>query len=275
MPCLALVPSLQAADKDAPAAIGWRGNLTGLFPDAQVPVEWGIVSTGPAEGMKSAATLPAGADQKDVAPVAGGLLTKWLAIGPFAVKDGFADFTKELVPGEASLAPKAGDKTGGLEWKPVAPASDGVTFMNVSTTGEKGKTNEGALATACLWARSAGRLRAVVEHPVQMKLFVNGKQVYSNKEYGMAVGSAYGLSNNRAAGVWPVGFSCEFDVKQGWNRLVVKLMSTPRAGWNDLIFMLRLGDAPPVHYRRKNILWETPLPDHSHGRPIVVGDRVL
>ncbi len=52
-------------------------------------------------------------------------------------------------------------------------------------------------------------------------------------------------------------------------------MSTPRAGWNDLIFMLRVADAPPVNYQRKNILWETPLPDHSHGAPIIVGDRVF
>jgi outer membrane protein assembly factor BamB len=269
-------PRLPAAEKDAPAAIGWRGNLTGLFPDAKVPVEWSLVSTGAGEGMKSAAMIPAGGSDKEAVPVVGGLLRKWLVIGPFPVKDDFADFAKELIPGEADIAPKAGNKVGDLTWKPAEAASaDSVSFVSVNTTGEKGKTNEGALASTCLWARATGRLRAVVEHPVQLKLFVNGKQVYSNKEYGMTVGSAYGLSNNRAAGVWPKGFCCEFDVKQGWNRLVVKLMSTPRAGWNDLIFMLRVGDAPPVEYRRKNILWEAPLPDHSHGAPIIVGNRVF
>jgi outer membrane protein assembly factor BamB len=272
---LALVPSLQAADKDAPAAIGWRGNLTGLFPDAQVPVEWAIISSGPAEGMRCAATIPGGASDKDVVPVEGGLLTKWLAIGPFAVKDGTADFAKELIPGEANLAPKAGDKAAGLEWQPVEAASEGVTFMNVNTTGAKGKINEGSLATTCLWAGRAGKLRAVVEHPAPMKVFVNGKEVYSKQKYGVAVGSAYGLSNNRCAGVWPVGSSFEFDVKPGWNRLVVKLVSSPRVEWNDLIFMMRLGDAPPLKYERKNILWETPLPDHSHGAPIVVGNRIF
>jgi len=272
---LALVPGLRVADKDAPAAIGWRGNLTGLFPDARVPVQWGIVSTGPAEGMRCAATIPGGASDKDTVPVEGGLLTKWLAIGPFSVKEGTADFAKELIPGEANLAPKAGDKAAGLEWKPVEAASEGVTFMNVNTTGAKGKINEGSLATTCLWARTAGKLRAVVEHPAPMKVFVNGKEVYSKQKNGVAVGSAYGLSNNRCAGVWPAGSSFVFDVKQGWNRLVVKLMSTPRAGWNDLMFMLRVGDAPPVKYERKNILWEAPLPDHSHGAPIVVGDRIF
>ena len=173
----------------------------------------------------------------------GGLVTKWLVIGPLAVKDGTADFGKELIPGEASLSPEPGDKVGDLRWKPAEPASEGVSFMTVNTTGAKGKTNEGALATTCLFTRTAGKLRAVAEHPVQMKMFVNGKEVYRNEKYGVAVGSAYGLSNNRCESVWPAGNSFEFVVRQGWNRLTVKLVSTPRAGWNDLIFMLRLGDA--------------------------------
>ncbi len=202
-------------------------------------------------------------------------MTKWLVIGPFAVKDGTADFAKELVPGEANLAPMPGDKVANLQWQPAEPVSEGVSFMSVNTTGVKGKTNQGALATTCLFMKTAGRLRAVVEHPAPMKFFVNGKEVYSNAKNGVSVGSAYGLSNNRSASVWPAGNAFEFDVKQGWNRLTVKLVSTPREEWNDLIFMLRLGDAPPVKYRRRNILWETPLPDHGHGAPIVVGDRVF
>ncbi len=102
---------------------------------------------------------------------------------------------------------------GDLQWKPAQPAGDSVSFLSVNTTGAKGKTNQGALATTCLFTRSAGRLRAVVEHPAPMKMFVNGKEVYSNPKYGVAVGSAYGLSNNRCAGVWPEGNSFEFDVK--------------------------------------------------------------
>jgi outer membrane protein assembly factor BamB len=272
---LALFPSLEAAGQDAPPAIGWRGNLTGLFPDANVPTEWSIVSTGPAEGMKCAATIPVDPSDKNVVRVKGGLLTEWLAIGPFTVKDGTADFAKPLVPNEANLAPKAGDKLGELEWKTPQSADDGVTFAGVNTTGARGKVNQGSLATTCLWVRTAGRLRAVVEHPVPMKLFVNGKEVYSNAKEGVAVGNTYALNENRLANVWRVAPSFEFDVKQGWNRLVVKLMSTGMAGWNDLLFMMRLGDAPPVTYERKNVLWETPLPDHGHGTPIVVGDRVF
>ncbi len=92
--------------------LGWRGNQTGLFPDCTAPTEWSLVSTGPAEGMQSAATLPADGGSKDVVPVVGGLLTKWLVIGPFAVKNGTADFAKELIPGEARLSPKPGDQRG-------------------------------------------------------------------------------------------------------------------------------------------------------------------
>jgi outer membrane protein assembly factor BamB len=276
--CATLIPiaDLHAADRDAPLLSGWRGNLTGLFPDCTAPVEWSMVSTGVTEGLKCAASAPADGNPKDAVPVEQGLLKKWLAIGPFNVKDGSADFAKELLPGEATIAPRAGDKAGDLQWKPVeADCAECVTFLHVNTTGAKGKTNEGALATTCLYAAKAGKLRAVVETPVQIKVFANGQEVHSNTKYGMAVGSAYGLSNNRADCLWPTAPSFEFAVKQGWNRLVVKLMSTPRAGWNDLIFMLRVGDAAPVSYRQKNILWAVPLPDHSHGAPIVVGQRVF
>ena len=273
---LALVLNVGAVEEDAPAAIGWRGNLTGLFPDATVPLEWSLVSTGPAEGMKCAATIPVDGSDGTAALVEGGLLKTWLTIGPFPVKDGAAGFAKELIPNEAAVSPKSGEKVKELGWKSAEAAGDGVSFMAVNAAGgARGKVNEGALATTCIYAKKAGKMRAVIEHPVQLKLFVNGKKVYSNQKYGMVVGSDYGLSNNRCANVWPTGNAFEFDVKEGWNRLVVKLMSTPRAGWNDLIFMMRVGDAPPVTYERKSILWEAPLPDHSHGAPIIVGDRVF
>lgn len=264
-----------AAGQEAPVAIGWRGNLTGLFPESKAPVQWSLVSTGPSEGMICAAAVPETVSQENTSPVVGGLVTKWLAIGPFEVKDGTADFGNELVPGEATIAPNAGDKVGQLEWKAVAPATDGVSFMTVDAIGAKGKVNQGALAVSNISMKSAGRLRAVVEHAVQMKVYVNGTEVYSKPQQWISVGSAYGLSNNRCAGIWPEGSSFEFDVKAGWNRICVKLMSPPREGWNDMKFMMRLGDAPPVKYERKNILWETPLPDHGHGAPIVVGGRVF
>ncbi len=143
------VPSLRAADADAPPAIGWRGNLTGLFPDSKAPLTWSLVSTGPAEGMSCAATLPADVADSNSTPVDGGLVTKWLAIGPFAVKDGTADFATELIPGEANITPKAGDKVGDLEWKPAEPASDGVSFMSVNAIGAKARER----STRALWRR--------------------------------------------------------------------------------------------------------------------------
>ena len=79
--------------------------------------------------MRCAVSQPA--DAVDQATVAGGLVTKWLVIGPFAVHDGIADFDKELLSGEANVAPKAGDEAAGLRWKPAEPTSDGVSFMAV------------------------------------------------------------------------------------------------------------------------------------------------
>ena len=47
-------------------------------------------------------------------------------------------------------------------------------------------------------------MRAVLEHVVGAKVYVNGKVVYADKEQRVAVGSAYGLSRNRVASLHPV-----------------------------------------------------------------------
>ena len=60
---------------------GWRGNWTGLYPDAQPPINWGRQSKGPTEGLRCATSqLPE--DQIDRAElVEQGLVTQWLVLG--------------------------------------------------------------------------------------------------------------------------------------------------------------------------------------------------
>src|SRR5512146_1470676 len=109
--CLSFVvvaPTVLAQDKSA-ASYGWRGNWTGLYPDAQVPAQWSNVSTGPMAGMKCAATQPADGSDKDAVPVLKGMPTNWLVIGPWTMPDANKDFDREMIPDEAKLAPKLGD----------------------------------------------------------------------------------------------------------------------------------------------------------------------
>ncbi|HUU42574.1 MAG TPA: PQQ-binding-like beta-propeller repeat protein [Planctomycetota bacterium] len=286
---IAFTVGSHAQQKEAvPVSFGWRGNQTGLYPDATVPVEWSYVSTGPVEGMKCAAEIPADGSDKDAVPVVGGLPTKWLVVGPFPVEDPADALAHEYIVGEATLAPRAGEKpfdklkapsgvegVGELEWTAAEPKSDLVSFWNVNAAGKRGKENQAAYATTCLFARKPGKVRAMFEHVVGMKVYVNGAEVCNDPKYGVVMGSAYGLSRSRLDHNWPVAPPFEFDVKQGWNRLTVKLVSPNRAGWNDLAFFPRIADVPGVPYKSRNILWMTPLPDHSNATPIVVGDRVF
>lgn len=285
--CAALVagPLTQAAQAGQPAtsqpasqpAYGWRGNLTGLFPKAQVPAEWSNVSTGPGEGLKCTTTQPAAADDKDATPVTKGLVTQWLVIGPFPLKDAGKEFDLEQIPDEGHAAPRIGDKVGELAWHFAQPASDGVSFygVNATPTPGKGQRCQAGYATTCLYAAKAGRLRGVMEHVVGVKVYVNGKEVYRDKDQRMVVGSAYGLSRNRVASVHPIASSFEFDVAAGWNRLTIKLVAPDKSQWNDLAFFLRLADVADAKYDRKKILWMTPLPDRSNGAPVVVGGKVF
>lgn len=283
---LALLAGMAQAGSEG---FGWRGNLTGLFPDAQIPATWSNVSTGPMEGMKYATAIPAKESDSGATRVEQGLVKRWLTVGPIAVEDSNQDFDKEQIPDEAKLAPREGDKLpstvkpaltnsaegGSLAWKAIEATSDGVSFWNVNLTPGKNPSKQVGYFCTCLYATKAGKIRAVVEHVVGMKIYVNGKQVYSDKAQRVAMASAYGLSRCRVASTWPIAPSFEFDVVKGWNRMTVKLVAPNGGGWNDLAFMMRLADAPGTPYQRKNIVWMTPLPDHGNATPIVVGNKVF
>src|SRR5262245_41019016 len=78
---------------------GWRGNGTGLWPDAAPPLVWQRTPRGVLHGVRSRADRPgekAGAD--DAAPLAKGLVREWLVLGPFAVADSVQDFGKSQLP---------------------------------------------------------------------------------------------------------------------------------------------------------------------------------
>lgn len=267
--------TLAIAQDKAATPIGWRGNSTGLFPDAQVPAEWSNISTGPIQGLKCATSMPADSSDKDAVPVEGGLVTQWLAIGPFNIDDANKDFDKEVIADEAKLAPKLGDKAGDLEWIFATPVTEGVTFKNVSIAPGKSERNRTGYLATYLYAPTPGKAQASIEHVTGVKVYVNGKVVYSSPKQITVVSSAYGLSRNRVANLHPVGPAFEYELQKGWNRLLIKCVAPNLSQWNQLTVMLRLMDLPDGKYDRKNIQWMTPLPDRGNGTPIMVGDKVF
>ena len=128
---LLFVPII-AVSRDCPGAepaCAWRGNRTGLWPEASPVLEWSRIPHGAGEGLRCRSSRPAGADANDAAGVEKGLIREWPVVGPFAVGDAEKNFDDDMLGGASSVQPSAGDKVAGREWKPLtAPADDPMAF---------------------------------------------------------------------------------------------------------------------------------------------------
>lgn len=270
----------------ADPANGWRGNGTGLWPDARPPLEWSRIPNGVLSDLRS---LPGRPDDKaalDAPRLEKGLVRDWLMIGPFAVKDSVRDFDEAQLANEATVQPIAGDRVGPLTWKALTAQLDdrwvfgtpALPVADLAAAVGGFKPNQVAYAHTNLFASKGGRVRAIVEHAHGMKVWLNGKGVYSSAERGGGMGNYYALSRVEF-GEWNVTASPHFDLelKPGWNRLLVKVstFNKDNQGWTQQQFCMRLMDAPTVPHESKNILWMTELPHRSNATPIVVGNRVL
>ena len=99
--------------------IGWRGDGSGVFPDSHPPTTWSRATLTVLGRLRCAAQRPPGnVVAGDPVPPQIGSMSHWLVLGPFAAGD---DPAKALaatpIREDANLNPKAGDATGGLQWK--------------------------------------------------------------------------------------------------------------------------------------------------------------
>ena len=275
-PCL-------AADARAPGTVGWRGNWTGLYPNADPPVEWARIAKGVVAGMTCQAAKPAEGAPKGGQRVNDGLIRDWLVIGPFPVADSVKDFAKEQIPGESALAPAEGDKVGGLAWTRLELEKKpdyeywGTTKLDWLDFAEAVgyKPNQTAYAHTWLHCVRAGNVAMVVDHGHGFKAWANGEVAYSNPERGMGLGNYVGISRYKQHLTHGRAPKFQFPLKKGWNRLLVKMGSYNRRGWRDIKFAHRLIDPEPVPYEEKNIVWMTRLPERTNACPVVVGDRIF
>ena len=267
---------------DPDKTYGWRGNWTGLFPEADPPLHWARIAKGVVAGMTCQAARPAESAPQSGQPVRDGLVRDWLVLGPFPVADSVKDFAKEQIPGERELKPAEGDKVGALTWKRFQlvkkPDYDrwGTTELDwidlAETVGFE--PNRVAYAHSYLYCQRPGKVTMVVDHGHGLAVWVNGQPVYAHPQQQMGLGSYVGISRQKKDLV--LDRSPKFDVplKQGWNGLLVKVTTANQEGWRSLKFAPRLVDAQPV-YEENNILWATELPERTNAVPVVVGDRVF
>lgn len=268
--------------RGAETANGWRGNGTGLWPDAAPPLEWHRIPQGALEGLRASAHRPGNAEAGDAPLVEKGLLRDWLVLGPFPVADSTKDFDRDVLNGEANVEPSNGQQLAAKTWTPVAVPPDDIMVFGTAELPwlDVGKAvgfqlNQVAYAHCYLFSPRGGPARIVVDHGHGLKAWVNGKEVYRSPQRKIGLGYYTVLSRIELRQLDQESAKFDLTLKQGWNRLLLKLSSSNQAGWNDMRCSLRLSDAPNVAYDSKNILWLAPLPGRSTSTPILVGDRLF
>jgi outer membrane protein assembly factor BamB len=283
-PSALLLVLLVLSPGGADTAVGWRGNGTGLFPDANPPLEWYRVPKGVLTDLRSRANRPGDKAEADAVSLEKGIVREWLVLGPFPVKDSVEDIDKAQLPDETGTRPAAGDKVGALTWKTLsAPTDDPFAFgpatpptTDLAAAVGGFQRNQVVYAHTYLYSPRGGTARAVVDHAHGMKAWLNGKEVYRSPERAGGLGNYYAFSRVEF-GTYDLTPSPRFDLdlKPGWNRLLLKVTSYNKPGWTDQSFLMRLMDLPTVPYESKNILWMTELPHRSNATPIVVGPRIF
>jgi len=280
---LLLAAVCQADDTLGSKTFGWRGNWTGLYPDANPPVEWGRTPSGVLAGMTCQAAKPADGAGRSGQPVEKGLIRDWLLVGPFKVANSAKGLAQEQIPGEAQLAPAAGDKAGGLTWQRVEIKKKpnyevwGTTALDWLDPGEilGFKPNTTVYAFTNLHAERAGKAVMVVDHGHGLKVWLNGAVVYENPDRAEALGNYVGISRQKRELTHSKSPKFELPLQQGWNRLLLKLSSAPPNTWREMRLAARLYDPDPAAYQEKNIAWMTRLPERTNACPLVVGQRIF
>lgn len=270
--------SLQAGE----TAHGWRGNGTGLWPEAKAPLTWSRIAKGALEGMRVRADRPAGAEAGDAPLLQKGLIRDWLILEPFSVAEAVKQFDDDPLNGVTTVQPSAGDKVGDKAWQTATvPADDPTVFGSaelpwldlVKPLGFQ--PNQFAYAHTYLFSPRGGPARIVVEHGEGMKAWLSGQVVYRSPErrsglgYYTYVGKIELSHRHQPAGRF------DLDLKPGWNRLLLKLSTARPNGHTDMRCSLRIMDPPNVPYETKNIVWMAELPGRSTSTPIQVGDKLF
>jgi len=278
-----LLSGPSAVGADPVTTLGWRGNWTGLYPDARPPLEWSRIARGVAAGTTARAAKPQAGGAERGSPLDSGLIREWLVAGPFAVEDSVKEFDAEQLPGEAALSPGEGEPAGASAWTKLvlekAPDYErwGTTELDWVDLGERlgQRPNRIAYTHVYLHCQRAGRVALIVDHGNGLKVWANGEVAYSSPQRAMGFGSYVGISRQKQDLVHQKSPRSAFALRAGWNPLLIKIASGNERGSREFKFAARLIDVDPVPYEEKNIRWIARLPERSNASPVIVGDRIF
>ena len=276
-------PPATSGQAPAVAPFGWRGNWTGRYPQADPPLHWGRQPHSAVETLRSA--LASESETKDALPIHKGLVRQWLLLGPVATADTDAsrNIDKEHVPDEADLAGADGASAAGVAWKaltlPVNPDYEewgraGLEWIDLAELFPY-KPNQLAYACTYLHSPKAQAVDLAFEHGQGLKLWLNGRPLYSHPRQAGALGTYAALSRFKQNLTHAPSPRVRLDLRAGWNRLLLKVATWPHPGQANWGFVVRLMDAGPVRYDDTNIAWVADLGERTNAAPLVIGDRVI
>lgn len=177
---------------------------------------------------------------------------EWLRIGPFPCKDASKALDEQIIPNEAGLQPSAGEKALDLAWTNISMKGGYGASISWPWNG----TNQAGYAATYLYAHEAGKATAFLLHDPWMRIWLNGKEVYSSPGNGNVWGPP----------------SIPLDLVKGWNRLLFKVARADKNGW----FQIKLAGS---EYETKNVLWMLKQPAAANpwnaNSPMIVGNNVF
>jgi len=234
-----------AGQEPTAIGVGWRGDGSGRYPQADPPVHWGRVAK-PVAALRSQASKPK--EGQIGRPIPDGVVREWLVLGPVPMTRS-AKPDVDAIPGEAQWSPDEGEKVGDLAWRKVA--TDTSTLDLKALFGATAPVESLAYACAYVYCESAAGLapRWMVSSGSAERALCNGRK-------------------------W------DGKLEKGWNRLLFRVSCGTMDGWEQDTFAnwyLRLiffgdKDAPA---EERNIAWSVRLPGWGIAQPVIVGDRLL
>lgn len=273
---LSAVITLQSAEPTS----GWRGNQTGLWPNANPPLDWKRKPVGALDELRATADWPKDKEIVHAPHVAKGLIRDWLVVGPFAVEDSVKDFDRDFLSGIND--PTEDAKVGDVKWmKASVPPDDIMVFGTAELPWlDLGKAlgfkpNQIGYAHTYLYSPRGGKARIVVDHGHGLRVWVNGTAVYRSplRQHGLSYYTV--LSKIELNHLDQQSPRFDIELKPGWNRLLLKLSTSNKDDFKEFRCSLRIIESPDVKYENKNIAWTTPLPARSTSTPIIVGERIF
>jgi hypothetical protein len=237
-------------------AVGWRGDGTGLYPDANPPLDWQRVAKSVKELSAQSSKPKDDAPPAKDAAIPDGVIRHWLVLGPMPLTDGKG--ADDLLTGVDALSPNEGDKAGNFKWTPVALETDCMdlcALLNIAPD----RKGFAAYAHTYLYSPSgqAVAYNFLFQGQGTCRMWLNGVQIYGD---------------GKNVDIGP-GTRAVLPLRKGWNRLLVlnaKTINDRKSWW----FTGCLYGEKTDDYDTHGILWATHTPGPGSSAPLIAGDRI-